>query len=103
MDSGDSSLAVVLELLVAVAFLIMEHRLKGMKASVVGAHRFSCYEVCGIFPNQASNLCPLHWQMDSLPLAHQGSPKLPILKWSPTLTTMYANNWVGFINMWCHV
>ena len=27
----------------------------------------------GIFPDQGSNLCPLHWQADSYPLYHQGS------------------------------
>ena len=27
-----------------------------------------------IFPTQGSNLCLLHWQVDSLPLSHQGSP-----------------------------
>ena len=29
---------------------------------------------CGIFLDQGSNLCPLHWQADSYPLDHQGSP-----------------------------
>ena len=29
---------------------------------------------CGIFPDQGSNPCPLHWQADSQPLHHQGSP-----------------------------
>ena len=29
---------------------------------------------CGIFPDQGSNLCPLHWQEGSYPLDHQGSP-----------------------------
>ena len=29
---------------------------------------------CGIFPDQGSNPCLLHWQVDSLPLSHQGSP-----------------------------
>jgi len=29
---------------------------------------------CGIFPDQGSNPCPPHWQEDSLPLSHQGSP-----------------------------
>ena len=29
---------------------------------------------CGIFLDQGSNPCPLHWQADSLPLRHQGSP-----------------------------
>ena len=28
----------------------------------------------GIFPTQGSNPCLLHWQADSLPLNHQGSP-----------------------------
>ena len=27
-----------------------------------------------IFPTQGSNLCLLHWQADSLPLSHPGSP-----------------------------
>ena len=26
--------------------------------------RLSCSASCGIFPNQGSNLCPLHWQAD---------------------------------------
>ena len=30
----------------------------------------------GIFPNQGSNLCLLHWKADSLPLSHLGSPCL---------------------------
>ena len=42
--------------------------------SVVVAHGPSCSAVCGIFPDQGSNLCPLHWQADSQPLRHQGSP-----------------------------
>ena len=29
----------------------------------------------GIFPTQGSNLCLLHWQVDSLLLSHLGSPK----------------------------
>ena len=33
--------------------------------SVVVAHRPSCSAACGIFPDQGSNLCPLHWQADS--------------------------------------
>ena len=33
-------------------------------------------EICGIFPDQRSNLCPLHWLADSYPLYHQGSPNL---------------------------
>ena len=44
--------------------------------SVVVAHGPSCSAACGIFPDQGSNLCPLHWQADSQPLRHQGSPTL---------------------------
>ena len=42
--------------------------------SVIVAHRPSCSAACGIFPDQGSNPCPLHWQEDSQPLRHQGSP-----------------------------
>ena len=31
---------------------------------------------CGILLDQASNLCPLHWQEDTYPLRHQGNPAL---------------------------
>ena len=50
----------------------LEHRLSscgaqavGVQASVVVAHGFSCSAACGIFPDQGSNPCPLHWQADS--------------------------------------
>ena len=43
--------------------------------SVIVAHRPSRSTACGIFPDQGSNPCPLHWQADSQPLRHQGSPK----------------------------
>ena len=44
--------------------------------SVIVAHVPSCSAACGIFPDQGSNLCPLHWQADSQPLCHQGRPLL---------------------------
>ena len=44
--------------------------------SVVVAHGPSCSVACGIFPDQGSNPCPLHWQADSQPLRHQGSPHI---------------------------
>ena len=34
------------------------------------AHGLSCSMACGIFPDQGSNPCLLHWQVDSLPLSH---------------------------------
>ena len=38
------------------------------------AHGSSCSTACGILLDQGSNPCPLHWQADSQPLRHQGSP-----------------------------
>ena len=43
-------------------------------ASVIVAHGPSHSAACGILPDQVSNLRPLHWQADSQPLHHQGSP-----------------------------
>ena len=43
--------------------------------SVIVAHGPSCSAACGIFPDQGSNPCPLHWQADSQPLSHQRSPR----------------------------
>ena len=40
------------------------------KNTEVGCH----FLLQGIFPTQESNPCLLHWQADSLPLSHQGSP-----------------------------
>ena len=56
-DNGDCSLGAGLRFLIAAAALV-EHRLQGMKASVVGAHGLSCPTVCGLFSNQGLNLCP---------------------------------------------
>ena len=38
------------------------------------AHRLSCSTACRIFLDQESNRCLLHWQVNSLPLSHQGGP-----------------------------
>ena len=48
--------------------------------SATVAHGPSRSAACGIFPDQGSNPCPLHWQADSQPLCHQGSPKAISLK-----------------------
>ena len=37
----------------------------GAWASVIVARGFSCSAACGIFLDQGSNPCPLHWQVDS--------------------------------------
>ena len=44
--------------------------------SVIVAHGPCCSAACGTFPDQGSNPCLLHWQADSQPLHHQGSPWL---------------------------
>ena len=46
--------------------------------SVIVAHGPSCSAACGIFPDQGWNPCPLHWQAESQPLRHLGSPKKQI-------------------------
>ena len=43
--------------------------------SAAVAHGPSHSAACGILPDQGSNPCPLHWQADSQPLRHQGSPR----------------------------
>ena len=47
--------------------------------SVIVAHGPSCSVACGILPDQGSNPCPLHWQADSQPLRHQGSPEITFI------------------------
>ena len=44
--------------------------------SAVVAHGPSCSAACGILPDQGSNPRLLHWQADSQPLCHQGSPNI---------------------------
>ena len=42
--------------------------------SAIVAHGPSRSAACGILPDRGSNPCALHWQADSQPLRHQGSP-----------------------------
>ena len=70
--SGGYSLVVAHGLLIGVASLVVEHRLESTGSTAV-AHELTCSVACGAFPDQGSNPCLLHWQVDSLPLSHQGS------------------------------
>ena len=54
--------------------LLLQSTGSSRAGSVVVAHGPSCSAACGIFPDQGSNPCPLHWRVDSQPLRHQGSP-----------------------------
>ena len=58
--------------------VVVAHGLQSAGSAAV-AHGTSCSTACGIPPDQGPNLCPLHWQADSQPLHHQGSPLMYIL------------------------
>ena len=45
-----------------------------IKGLVFVVHRLSFSGALGMLPDQGSNPHPLHWQVDSLPLSHRGSP-----------------------------
>ena len=64
MVGRDVSQVVGHRLLIMVASLVAEHGLLSA-VSVVVVHGFSCPVACGIFLDQESNLCPLHYQVDS--------------------------------------
>ena len=58
--------------LTIMASLVAEHRLQTRRLSNCGSR---AQPLRGwILPDQGSNLRPLHWQADSQPLCHQGSP-----------------------------
>ena len=43
-----------------------------------------CFLLQGIFPTQGSNPCLLHWQVNTLPLSHLGSPIYAIYTYKMT-------------------
>ena len=49
----------------SVASLVVQHRLQGIRGSVVVVHRLSGPTACGIFLDQGSNPCPLYGQVHS--------------------------------------
>ena len=78
VESRNYSQGAVCRLLMAAASLVVKSKLLGVGApAAVGAPELdstgslsvalglSCSEACGIFRDQGSNLCPLHWQVDS--------------------------------------
>ena len=66
-------------LVIEVASPVVEHRLQN-SGSVIMAHRFSSSEACGIFLDQGSNPCTMHWQVESYPLCHHRNPESLFLK-----------------------
>ena len=77
-ESRGCSLHAMYTLLVAVASLVAAPRLYST-GSVVVACGISCSAAGGILPDQGSNLWLLHWQVDSLPLSPQESPRMFVL------------------------
>ena len=84
LESEDYILAAEQGLLIAAASLVAE-------LWIVVTHVLSCYMACGIFPDQGLNMCLLHWQVDSLPLSHQGSPEVQFL-------ILFKNSLLYFFN-----
>ena len=72
--SGGFSLAVVCGLLLLLSMCSGVGGLQEYSSSLLVACGLSCSEACGISPDRELNPCPLHWQVDSYPLCHQGSP-----------------------------
>ena len=74
------SIVMVHGLLIVEASRVTEHRLSGHgpqlqhMGSLVAACELRCSVTHGIFPDEGSNLCLLHWQADSSPLSSQESP-----------------------------
>ena len=80
----------VYRLLIAVVSLV-KHRLYST-CSVVVAHGLNCSAVCGIFPDQGLNPCPLHWQ-DFQPLDDQESYSVFMYAQSLSHIQFFANPW----------
>ena len=72
--SRGCSLAVGHRVLLVVAFLVAHGPWHA--GSVIAMNRPGCSVARRFFPDQGSNLCPLHQQGDSLPLDHHGRPVL---------------------------
>ena len=62
--------------------LLLRSTGSGRAGSAAMAHGPSRSATCGIFPDWGTNPCPLHRQVDSQPLSHQGSPLVFIFTFS---------------------
>ena len=60
--------------LLCAGFSLRQLFLLWSRGSVAVAYGLSCSTARGIFLDQRSNPCLLHWQADSFPPSHQGSP-----------------------------
>ena len=85
-------------LLIVVASLVAKHG-RYSTGSVVVVHGFNRSAACGIFPDQGSNLCLLHWQVNSLPLSQQGSPWSFLLLPDKTWVSLTTMQWRQFTSL----
>ena len=84
-----------------VGLITVAHRLSSCSSQALStgltvvAYGLSCSVACEIFPDQGSNPCLLHWQVDSLPLDHQGSPLIVILLYLITneVEQLFIDSW----------
>ena len=69
---------------------LQQLRVSGSRArvSIVVAHGLSCSAAYGIFPDQGSNPCLLHWQADSFNTEQPGKSLNYFLKYSDHVTTL---------------
>ena len=75
-------------------------RALGAWASLAVALRLSCFTRCWIFPDQGLNLCPLHWQLDSQALDHQGTLKISLkVKIAQSCPSSGQNTGVGSLSL----
>ena len=108
------SLVAVCRLLIMVTSLVADHGLQGTWlrqlqysdslvvvprlssiGSIVAAHGLNCSAACGILLAQELNLCLLHWQANSYPLSHQGSPSPIFLITSTQSIASLILSWGG--------
>ena len=83
-----------------VASLVVEHGLQST-GSVIVVHRLRRFVVCGIFPDQRSNLCALPWHMDSYPLYQQGSSLYDFCCLKFVKLCLWPRMWYIFVNLLC--
>ena len=68
--------------------------------SAAVAHGPSRSAACGIFPDQGLNPYPPHWQADSQPLRHQGSPRNITFKCSCSSLSNWLKVLVSISTFW---
>ena len=78
-------------------FLLLQNSRCRHLGSIAVAHRLNCSSAWGIFLDQGSNLCPLHWQADSYSLYHERSAHTQfwsgvwfLSRWSLSLSTTFT-------------